>query len=116
MALDRDTVVRLLMRERTKILGFVYSMLRDHQAAEDVLQDLSVLAIDRCAEIAGRGALPGLGAQGGALQDAQGAPAAARAAVGLDEEVLDSWRATGTGWTRSRRATWWTPCAAASTG
>jgi RNA polymerase sigma-70 factor (ECF subfamily) len=53
MGLERDAVVRLLLRERAKILAYIYSILRDAQAAEDVFQDVSVLAIDRCAEIEG---------------------------------------------------------------
>jgi RNA polymerase sigma-70 factor (ECF subfamily) len=53
MALDRDTVVRLLLRERAKVLAYTYAIVRDHQAAEDVFQDVSVLAIDRAPEIEG---------------------------------------------------------------
>ncbi len=51
MPLNRETVLRLLLAERVKILAYVYAIVRDHHGAEDVLQDVSVLAIDRCMEI-----------------------------------------------------------------
>jgi RNA polymerase sigma-70 factor (ECF subfamily) len=51
MALHRDRVVHLLLGQRAKILAHIWSIVRDRHAAEDLFQELSILAIDRCAEI-----------------------------------------------------------------
>jgi RNA polymerase sigma-70 factor (ECF subfamily) len=51
MALERDTVLRLLLRERAKILAYLHALLPDRTAAEDLFQEVSILALDRCGEI-----------------------------------------------------------------
>ena len=45
--MDRETVVRTLEADRARLLAYVWSMLRDHHAGEDLYQDLLVLAIGR---------------------------------------------------------------------
>jgi len=89
MALDRDTVVRLLMRERTKILAYVYAILRDHHAGEDVLQEVSVLAIDRCAEIEGEKHSLGWVRLAARFKALKALRQRRTQPVGLDDEVLD---------------------------
>lgn len=49
--MDSNSVVRALIRDRAKLLGYVWAMLRDHHLAEDVFQDVTVLAIERAGEI-----------------------------------------------------------------
>lgn len=51
MAIDRNTVIRLLLRERTKILAYTHAIVGEQAAAEDIFQELSIMAVDRCGEI-----------------------------------------------------------------
>jgi RNA polymerase sigma-70 factor, ECF subfamily len=48
MALDRDTVVRLLFSGRASLLGYINSIVRDWDLADDVLQEVSILALNKC--------------------------------------------------------------------
>ena len=43
--MDRETVVRTLDTDRAKLLAYAWSMLRDHHAAEDLYQDLLIVAM-----------------------------------------------------------------------
>ena len=45
MALDHDSLVRLLIRERVKLIGYVRAIVGDEHAAEDVFQQISVLVL-----------------------------------------------------------------------
>ncbi|MDH3582719.1 MAG: sigma-70 family RNA polymerase sigma factor [Phycisphaerae bacterium] len=47
MAMDSHEIVRCLLRDRAKLLGYVWAIVRDHHAAEDIFQEVSALAIDR---------------------------------------------------------------------
>src|SRR4051812_24664222 len=89
MAISRDTVVRLLLRERTKVLAFIYSILGDHQAAEDVFQDVSVLAIDRCGEIEGESHLLGWLRNAARFKALKARRQRRAQPVLLDDDVLD---------------------------
>ena len=40
-----DALVRVLIRDRAKLLGYIWAILRDHHLADDVFQDVTVLAI-----------------------------------------------------------------------
>jgi len=51
LALTADTVVRLLIAERAKILAYIGALVRDRAMAEDVFQEVSMLAVQRCGEI-----------------------------------------------------------------
>lgn len=51
MALDRDTVVRLLLSGRAGLLGYIHSIVRDWNVADDVLQEVSILALKKCGSI-----------------------------------------------------------------
>jgi RNA polymerase sigma-70 factor (ECF subfamily) len=51
MPLDPETVMRLLLDERVKLLAFVRAIVRDQHVAEDVFQNVSVAAIKKCAQI-----------------------------------------------------------------
>jgi RNA polymerase sigma-70 factor, ECF subfamily len=48
MALDRDTIVRLLLSGRASLLGYIHSIVRDWDLADDVLQEVSILALKKC--------------------------------------------------------------------
>ena len=45
-----DAVVRTLIRDRAKLLGYLWAILRDYHLADDVFQDVTVLAIQRAQE------------------------------------------------------------------
>lgn len=45
MAIDHDTIVRVLMQERVKLLAFAWAIVRDAHLAEDVLQEVTLAAI-----------------------------------------------------------------------
>lgn len=54
MPLDSDTVLRLLLKDRAKLLGYVRSIVRDEHVAEDVFQNVSIVAVNKCVEIESR--------------------------------------------------------------
>ncbi len=45
--MDREAVVRTLETDRARLLAYVWSMLRDHHAGEDLYQDLLVVAMSQ---------------------------------------------------------------------
>jgi RNA polymerase sigma factor (sigma-70 family) len=45
--MKEELLVRLLVSERVKVLAFIRSMVRRHELAEDVFQDICVLAIEK---------------------------------------------------------------------
>lgn len=49
--MDGNSVVRALIRDRAKLLGFIWVIVRDHHIADDVFQDVTVLALDHAQEI-----------------------------------------------------------------
>jgi len=51
MVLQQDRIVRLLFANRAKILGYIWSIVRDFDVAEDVFQEVSVLALKKASTI-----------------------------------------------------------------
>lgn len=51
MPVEAEQVVKALMKQRSELLGYAWAVVGEPQAAEDVLQDVSMLAIRKCAEI-----------------------------------------------------------------
>jgi len=51
MAIDQETLVVLLLRERIKLLAYIRAIVRDEHLAEDVFQETSALAVRKRAEI-----------------------------------------------------------------
>ena len=51
MAIEQTQLVRLLMRDRAKLFGYIWSIVRDEHVTEDILQDVSALAIAKREEI-----------------------------------------------------------------
>ena len=54
MAIDSDTVLRLLLKDRAKLLGYIRSIVRDEHVAEDVFQNVSIVAVNKREEIESR--------------------------------------------------------------
>ena len=51
MSLSHDQIVRITMRERVRLLAFAKMLVQDTHDAEDLLQDVSALAIHKSDEI-----------------------------------------------------------------
>lgn len=49
--MDSDTIVGILMRERAKLFAYIWAIVCDEHLAEDVLQEVSMLAVKKQAEI-----------------------------------------------------------------
>lgn len=58
MAIDHNTIMRVLMRDRAKLFAYIWSIVRDIHLAEDVLQELSLLALDKSETIHNEQVLP----------------------------------------------------------
>jgi RNA polymerase sigma-70 factor (ECF subfamily) len=52
MALQQDVVVQLLLKHRGKLVGAIRAMVADEHLAEDIFQEVSIAAINKCDEIA----------------------------------------------------------------
>ena len=55
--MDSNAVIRGLIRERAKLLAYVWAIVRNHHMAEDIFQDVTVLAMERAGEIKDEGHL-----------------------------------------------------------
>jgi RNA polymerase sigma-70 factor, ECF subfamily len=55
--MDSETVAQILFRDRGKLYGYIWSIVRDPGIAEDVFQDVCLLAIRECQKIEGDGHL-----------------------------------------------------------
>ena len=51
MPIEQKMIVRILLAERVKVIAFILSLVRRHDFAEDVFQDVCVLALEKHAEI-----------------------------------------------------------------
>jgi RNA polymerase sigma-70 factor (ECF subfamily) len=49
--MEVNDIVRELIHDRAKLLGYVWAIVRDYQLADDVLQEVTVLALERASEI-----------------------------------------------------------------
>lgn len=51
MAIDHDILVRALLTERIKVIAFVRAIVRKRELAEDVFQDVCVIALEKREQI-----------------------------------------------------------------
>jgi RNA polymerase sigma-70 factor, ECF subfamily len=51
MPLSRDVAVRMLVSGRASLLGYINSIVRNWDLADDVFQEVSILAVEKCASI-----------------------------------------------------------------
>ena len=51
MAVDQKIIVRVLLRDRGKLLAYIGAIVRDAHIAEDVLQEVSMLALEKQEQI-----------------------------------------------------------------
>src|SRR5262245_22089928 len=88
MAIESDLLLRVLLRERAKLLAYIASILRQRELVEDVFQEISLLALNKREEIEGEAhLLPWLrkAARFKALRVLETRPSA----VALDADVLE---------------------------
>ncbi|MBX2852174.1 MAG: sigma-70 family RNA polymerase sigma factor [Phycisphaeraceae bacterium] len=51
MPVDQKTITSVLLRDRAKLLAYIGAIVRDQHVAEDVLQEVSMLAIEKQGQI-----------------------------------------------------------------
>lgn len=51
MPVDAKTITSVLLRDRAKLLAYIGAILRDAHVAEDVLQEVSMLAVEKADQI-----------------------------------------------------------------
>ena len=56
--LSQEAVLRALLANRTTLLGYIWSMVRDRHVVEDIFQEVSVLALEKREEFGDERALP----------------------------------------------------------
>ena len=49
--MDSNEIVRALIRDRARLLGYIWAIVRDTHVADDLFQDVTVLAMERATEI-----------------------------------------------------------------
>lgn len=47
MPIDQDTMLRTLLSDRARVLAYIRSIVRRHELAEDIFQDVCVLALEK---------------------------------------------------------------------
>jgi RNA polymerase sigma-70 factor (ECF subfamily) len=52
MGVDHDGLVRLLLAQRSMLLGYLSSLVRDEHLAEDLFQDVSIVILKKGAQLA----------------------------------------------------------------
>lgn len=57
MALSREYITRTILAHRDRLYAYIWSLVGDPHLAEDVLQDLTVLAIEKAESVSEPGAL-----------------------------------------------------------
>ncbi|MBI1373742.1 MAG: sigma-70 family RNA polymerase sigma factor [Phycisphaera sp.] len=89
MAVEHDTVVRTLLKERAKVLAYVWAIVRDNHLAEDVYQDVSIAAINKRDEIESVDHLLGWLRAAARFKSLEALRKARRQPMTFDDDVLD---------------------------
>jgi RNA polymerase sigma-70 factor (ECF subfamily) len=86
---DPNSVVRLLIADRARLLGYVWAIVHDPHLADDVFQDVTVLAIERAAEIADEAHLKRWARKAARFKAFEGLRKRSPHLVPLDEDVME---------------------------
>lgn len=89
MPLDQEVLLRHLLTERARLLGYIRSIVRDRHIAEDVFQEVSILAVRKIDEIPSRSALPGWLRRAARFEGMNALRKRQREPVSLSDDVLD---------------------------
>ena len=87
--MDSNHVVRVLIRDRARLLGYVWAIARDAHLADDVFQDVTVLAMERAADIADERHLMLWARQAARFKTLEALRRRTRRTVTLDDDVLE---------------------------
>jgi RNA polymerase sigma-70 factor (ECF subfamily) len=87
--MDQNDVVRTLIRDRARLLGYVWAIARDPHLADDVFQDVTVLAMERAGEIADEKHLARWARRAARFKALEALRKRGRGAVPLADEVMD---------------------------
>jgi RNA polymerase sigma factor (sigma-70 family) len=86
--MDSNSVVRALIRDRAKLLGYIWVIVRDHHVADDVFQDVVVLAMGHAGEINDERHLSLWARKAARLKALEAVRRQNRRPVSLDDDVL----------------------------
>lgn len=89
MALDNTSIVRVLMAEREKLFSYIWAMIGDVHLAEDVFQDVSLLAMEKGVEVEDETHLRGWLRHAARFKVLETLRQTKRKPMSLDESVLD---------------------------
>jgi RNA polymerase sigma-70 factor (ECF subfamily) len=87
--MDPNCIVRALIRDRARLLGYIWAIVRDPHLADDVFQDVTVLAIERAAEINDHTHLTRWARKAARFKALEALRERLPRAVPLDEDVMD---------------------------
>lgn len=89
MALNEDTIVKALLRDRATLFAYIWSIVRDAHVAEDVFQEVSLLALHKRGELREAEALPTWLRRSARNLSLKALRRLGRAPALLDEKLLD---------------------------
>ena len=87
--MDPNDVVRALIRDRVRLLGYIWAVSRDPHVADDVFQDVTVLAMERADEIKDESHLALWARRAARFKALEALRKHARRTVPLDADVLE---------------------------
>lgn len=86
---DQQTIVRVLMTERDRLFAYIWSILGDVHLSEDVLQELTVVAMEKASNVSNELALVAWLRKAARLKAMEAIRGQKRQPAALDEAVLD---------------------------
>jgi len=89
MAVEQEVLVRLFLAQRAMLLGYIGSLVRDAHLAEDVFQDVALVAIKKRAELADAEGFPAWARRIARLEAMNALRRRTKAPRPLDGAVLD---------------------------
>ncbi len=89
MALDQQQILRSLLQQRATLFAYVLSIVGDYALAEDVFQDVSLLAVEKRGEIRSAAALPAWLRKAARYKALQAIESQQRQPTPIDGQVLD---------------------------
>ena len=89
MSMQQQQIVRCLMRDRAKLFAFIWAIVQDEHLAEDVLQDVSALVLEKQAEIKSETHLLAWLRRAARFKAFQAIDKRKRRPMVLDEKVID---------------------------
>jgi len=96
--IEQNQLLRLLLANRAKLIGYIRSIVRDQHLAEDVFQDVSIIAVSKAGEIESESHLLGWLRRTARFEALNAMRKSRRGLATLDDATLelldDHWRQT----------------------